>query len=57
MISKITDWVKTRWVDRTPWDGTMLIAMGLIYMLFTPFMDLEAWIAIIYGAWTIWKSE
>ena len=57
MISKITDWVKTRWEERTTWDGTMLIAMGLIYMLFTPLMDLAAWIAIIYGAWTIWKSE
>ena len=57
MISKITDWVKTRWEERTTWDGTMLVAMGVIYLLFTPLMDLAAWIAIIYGAWTIWKTE
>tara|TARA_B100001057_G_C22722437_1_gene900259 strand:- start:914 stop:1195 length:282 start_codon:yes stop_codon:yes gene_type:complete len=57
MISKIKDWVKSKGEERTSWDGTMLIAIGVIYLMFTPLMDIVAWIAIIYGAWTLWKDE
>ena len=51
----IVDWVNARVEERTTWDGAMLIGFGLV-MLMIP-MDLFAYAAIIYGAWTCWKSE
>jgi len=51
----IVDWVQERLEERTTWDGAMLIGFGLV-MLMIP-MDLFAYGAIIYGAWTCWKSE
>ena len=51
------DWLKERVSERTSWDGAMLIAMGLIVLIAGPFAKLAAYIAIAYGAWTIYKSE
>lgn len=48
-------WLKDRAEERTSWDGAMLIAVGLV-MLMAP-VDLVAYAAILYGAWTIWKAE
>ena len=42
---------------RTTWDGAMLIGIGLIVLIAGPFAKLAAYIAIGYGAWTIYKSE
>lgn len=49
------NWLKNRLVERTTLDGVVLIATG-IAMLLVP-VDLIAYGAIAYGAWTIWKSE
>ena len=48
-------WIKARSAERTSWDGAALIAVGLM-MLMMP-VDLVAYAAIVYGIWTIWKSE
>jgi hypothetical protein len=49
------NWLKNRLSERTTLDGAVLIATG-IAMLLVP-VDLIAYAAIFYGAWTIWKSE
>lgn len=51
----VVDWMQDRVEERTTLDGVMLIGFGLL-MLMIP-MDLFAYAAIIYGAWTCWKSE
>jgi hypothetical protein len=53
------DWIKDRLTERTSLDGGMLIAMGVITLFFSAILpiNLIAWIAIGYGAFTLWKSE
>ena len=50
-------WIKNRVIERTSWDGAALIALGLIILLAGPFAKFGAYAAILYGAWTIYKSE
>lgn len=49
------NWIKNRLKERTTLDGVALVATG-VGMLIVP-VDLIAYAAIAYGAWTIWKSE
>ena len=51
------DWVKDRVQERTTWDGVMLIAVGLVGLLFQGLVTWAAYIAIAYGVWTLVKSE
>jgi len=53
----IKKFITSRLDERTSWDGAMLIAMGLIVLVAGPFAKLAAYIAIAYGAWTIYKSD
>jgi len=48
-------WLTKRMTERTTLDGAVLIATG-VAMILVP-VDLIAYAAIFYGAWTIWKSE
>jgi len=54
-ISK--DWVIDRRHERTSLDGIALIALGVIALLFSPLMNIAAWAAIVYGAYTLIKSD
>jgi len=56
-VSVVKDWVLTRWAERTSWDGTILIAVGVVGLLASPLVKLASWVAIGYGAWTLWKKE
>ena len=49
------NWLTKRMTERTTLDGAVLIATG-VAMILVP-VDLIAYAAIFYGAWTIWKSE
>ena len=49
--------VKTRINERTSWDGAALIALGVLVLFMAPLAKIAAGVAILYGAWTIWKSE
>ena len=49
------NWIMKRMTERTTLDGAALIATGVV-MLIAP-VDLIAYAAIAYGAWTVWKSE
>jgi hypothetical protein len=51
------NWIKNRISERTSWDGAMLIAVGVVSLLFQSLMGWAAWAAIIWGAWTVIKSE
>ena len=51
------EWVMDRKDERTSLDGIALIAMGVIALFFTPFVKFAAYGAIIYGAYTLIKSE
>jgi len=53
----MTDWIKERLVERTTLDGAMLIAVGVLVLLLGPLAKWAAYAAVIYGAWTLWKSE
>jgi hypothetical protein len=57
VIKMLKKWINSRIEERTSWDGAMLIAIGLVVLIAGPFAKLAAYIAIGYGAWTIWKSE
>jgi hypothetical protein len=53
----IKKWVKSRIEERTSWDGAALILMGVLVLIAGPFAKLAAYVAIAYGAWTIYKKE
>lgn len=53
----IIGWIKDRLEERTTWDGAVLIAAGVAFLIFKPIAGLLAYGAIGYGAWTIWKKE
>ena len=61
MLEKIKDFwsdeIMDRLRERTTWDGGVLIALGLVVLLFSPIAKFCAYAAIAYGAWTIWKQE
>ena len=51
------NWIKDRLGERTSWDGGVLIAMGIVALMFQVIVTWAAYAAIVYGLWTIWKSE
>lgn len=50
-------WVMDRLKERTSWDGAILIAAGGSFILLGPLAEIAAYVAIVYGAWTLWKKE
>lgn len=57
-ILEITmNWITDRLKERTSWDGAALVALGVMVLFLSPLAKIAAGAAIIYGAWTIWKSE
>ena len=56
-VSVVKEWVMARWAERTSWDGTVLIAVGVVGLLASPLVKLASWVAVGYGAWTLWKKE
>ena len=53
----IKAWVKSRITERTSWDGAGLIVLGALVLFMAPLAKIAAGVAILYGAWTIWKAE
>ena len=51
------NWIKNRISERTTWDGAVCIALGLLVLFLTPLAKIAAGVAIVWGLWTIWKSE
>ena len=57
MIEIAKLWVTQRIKERTSWDGLVLIVAGVVYLIFEPIATVVAYVAIGYGAWTLWKKE
>ena len=57
LIKGKIDWLKARVSERTSWDGAVLVVLGLLVILMNPLAKLLAWVALIWGAWTIYKEE
>ena len=53
----IKKWITSRIDERTTWDGAALIGIGIVVLIAGPLAKLAAYVAIAYGAWTIWKKE
>ncbi len=51
------DWLKNRLKERTSLDGATLVVLGGLVMFMAPLAKIAAGVAIVYGAWTIWKGE
>ena len=56
-IQMIKKFITSRLEERTTWDGAMIIGLGLIVLIAGPRSKALVYIAIAYGAWTIYKSE
>ena len=56
-IEDSIDWVKDRLEERTSLDGVVLIAMGLIALLFQGIVTWAAYAAIIWGIISIVKKQ
>lgn len=50
------NWIKDRLKERTTLDGAALMAMGVMVLFMQPFAKIAAGVAIVYGAWTIYKK-
>ena len=57
MINMVKDWILARWSERTTWDGGVIIAVSLSYILLGGLVDWLAWVALAYGVFTFIKSE
>ncbi len=56
-FTNIWDWFLARWAERTTWDGSVIIALGVVVLVFQTLLPYAAWAAIAYGAWTLLKGE
>ena len=55
-MEKLTKWAKKRWAERSSQSGVALIAFGVIAIVFKPLITVAAYVAIVYGAYQIWKK-
>ena len=51
------NWIKSRVMERTSWDGSALIAVGLVVLFLGPFAEYAAMAAIAWGVITMLKSQ
>jgi hypothetical protein len=51
------DWIKNRVMERTSWDGSALIAVGLVVLFLSPFANYAAMAAVAWGVITMLKSQ
>jgi|TARA_R110002020_G_scaffold17194_2_gene60669 hypothetical protein len=51
------DWLKSRVLERTSWDGGALVAVGLVVLFLGPFAKWAAYAAIAWGLWAIVTKE
>ena len=55
----MVNWIKDRIVERTSWDGGILIAIGVVGLFFSAIIpiNLICYAAIAWGAFTLFKYE
>ena len=57
MLVKAKDWIMARVKERTSLDGALLVAVGGSILLFGVLAKLLAWVAVLWGAYTLFKAE
>ena len=57
MLVKAKDWVMARVGERTSHDGIVLVAVGGSVLLFGGIAKLLAWVAVLWGVYTLVKAE
>jgi len=50
-------WASDRLKERSTLDGAVLVVASLAFLLFEPIATIIAYIALIYGIWTIIKED
>jgi len=50
-------WSKNRAMERTSWDGSALIVVGLVVLFLGPFAKYAAMASIVWGVLTALKAE
>lgn len=53
----IKNFIKQRLNERTTLDGVVLIGAGVCFLIFKPIASVVAYAAILYGAYTLLKSD
>lgn len=51
------DFIKDRFTERTSLDGSLLIAIGIVCLMFGPLVKYAAYAAVVYGVYTLLKPE
>ena len=51
------NWIKNRLKETTSLDGAALMVLGGLVLFMAPLAKIAAGVAIVYGAWTLWKGE
>ena len=57
MLLKAKDWVMARVGERTSLDGLLLIGGCLSVILFGGLAKIAAWIGLVWGVYTLVKSD
>lgn len=52
----IRKWIEQRLTERTTYDGAILIAAGVTFLVLKPIAHIVAYGAIGYGLYTMWKK-
>lgn len=53
----MVDWLKSRVLERSSWDGTALIIAGVVVLFLGPWATYAAYAAILWGLVTLVRSE
>jgi len=53
----MTTWLRKRLTERTTLDGAVLVGVGVVVLIFSPFAKFAAYGAVGYGVWTMWKKQ
>lgn len=56
-VDDFANWVDDRIRERSTLDGVVLVIASLAFLLFKPVATVIAYIALIYGIWTIIKED
>jgi hypothetical protein len=57
MFIKAKDWLMARVGERTSHDGIVLVAVGGSVLLFGGIAKLLAWVALLWGVYTLVRAE
>ena len=57
IFGKAKDWVVARFGERTSWDGATILVLSGSVILFGGLVNWLAWVGLIYGVYTLIKSE